>query len=230
MNYQKHYDLLIERAKTRILEGYTERHHIIPKCMGGSNKKDNLVKLTPEEHYVAHQLLVKMHPNHSGLVYAAIAMSMSNNRMIEYRNNKLYGWIRKRAAEIPKSAETKAKMSLAKLGRKFTLEHRANMSKSQLERLRSETYRKRMREVNFKVTQSQKWKDANKKANIEKAKDPVWLEKNRIAAQNPERRAKISKAMGGRKHTPEHIAKRVAGRKRNAMIRKQANTLEKLMI
>lgn len=62
MNYQKHYELLIERAKSRTLAGYFERHHIIPKCMGGSDEPENIANLAPEEHFVAHQLLVKIYP------------------------------------------------------------------------------------------------------------------------------------------------------------------------
>ena len=44
MNYEKHYQLLIERAKNRILDLYFEKHHIIPKCIGGTNvgKSKNL--------------------------------------------------------------------------------------------------------------------------------------------------------------------------------------------
>jgi hypothetical protein len=33
---------------------YTEMHHIIPKHEGGTNDKENLVELLPEEHYMAH--------------------------------------------------------------------------------------------------------------------------------------------------------------------------------
>lgn len=62
MNYSKHYDNLISRAKARVLDGYKERHHVVPKCMGGDNSPKNLVDLTPEEHFLAHQLLVRMHP------------------------------------------------------------------------------------------------------------------------------------------------------------------------
>lgn len=40
--------------------GYTEKHHILPKSFGGSNKKENLVELTIREHYVCHLLLTKM--------------------------------------------------------------------------------------------------------------------------------------------------------------------------
>jgi len=63
MNYNKIYDSLIERAKIRILNGYTETHHIVPKCIGGSNEYTNLVDLTAREHFLAHWLLVKIYPN-----------------------------------------------------------------------------------------------------------------------------------------------------------------------
>lgn len=61
MNYQKLYDKIIERAKHRMLDGYSEKHHIVPKSYGGSNTKDNLVRLTAREHFIAHWLLFKIH-------------------------------------------------------------------------------------------------------------------------------------------------------------------------
>ena len=74
MNYQAHYDRLIHRARNRVLEGYVERHHVLPKCMGGSDATDNLVQLTAAEHFVAHQLLCKLHPGVKGLAFAVVAM------------------------------------------------------------------------------------------------------------------------------------------------------------
>ena len=94
MNYKKHYEILIERGKNRILTSYTESHHIIPRCMGGTDDPSNLVRLTPEEHYVAHQLLVKIHNNYS-LVHAAVMMT-STSSLTSGRKNKLYGWLRRR--------------------------------------------------------------------------------------------------------------------------------------
>lgn len=60
--YARHYNLLIEKAKNRTLPKkiYTERHHIIPRSLGGTDDKDNLVRLTAREHYIAHLLLWKM--------------------------------------------------------------------------------------------------------------------------------------------------------------------------
>ena len=42
-------------------DNYYEWHHIIPRCMGGSDDKSNLVKLTLREHYIAHMLLYKIY-------------------------------------------------------------------------------------------------------------------------------------------------------------------------
>lgn len=54
------YNNIISRAKARVLDGYGENHHIIPKSLGGSNDKNNLVKLTAREHFICHLLLTKM--------------------------------------------------------------------------------------------------------------------------------------------------------------------------
>ena len=88
------------RAKSRILSEYSETHHIIPKCLGGNNDKSNLVNLTPEEHFVAHQLLVKMYPTHEGLLFALRFMATKNAK--HKRNNKEYGWIKRRISAIRK--------------------------------------------------------------------------------------------------------------------------------
>lgn len=59
--YSVIYTSIISKSKNRPLDSnsYYERHHIIPRALGGSNLKDNLVYLTPKEHYVCHHLLTK---------------------------------------------------------------------------------------------------------------------------------------------------------------------------
>ena len=96
MNYKNIYDNLIEKAQNRTLSEQYEVHHILPRCMGGTNDPVNLVKLTPEEHYVAHQLLTKIHPNHNGLIHAAMMMCVGRP------SNKRYGWLRKQSRVIAK--------------------------------------------------------------------------------------------------------------------------------
>ena len=93
MNYKKIYDDLIDSCKTRSIDGYVENHHIIPVSLGGMDTYDNLVKLTPREHYVAHQLLIKLYPGNYKMIIAAQLLTVKNRN--HQRNNKLYGWIKK---------------------------------------------------------------------------------------------------------------------------------------
>jgi len=58
--YTKWYYQLIESRKNIQRDCFTESHHIIPKCLGGSNLQNNKVNLTPREHFICHHLLLKM--------------------------------------------------------------------------------------------------------------------------------------------------------------------------
>jgi len=58
--YTRWYCTIINRAQSRTISGYTEKHHIIPKSLGGSNQSSNLVTLTAREHFICHMLLVRM--------------------------------------------------------------------------------------------------------------------------------------------------------------------------
>lgn len=93
MDCKKIYDKIVKRGRDRVLTGYQEMHHIVPRCMGGSNDATNLVSLTPEEHYLCHLLLVRMHPGNIALVRAAMFMAASNST--QQRNNKQYGWLKR---------------------------------------------------------------------------------------------------------------------------------------
>lgn len=59
--YSKWYFKLVETRKNRQIEDYVEKHHILPKSLGGTDKPENLIKLTAKEHYIAHLLLTKMY-------------------------------------------------------------------------------------------------------------------------------------------------------------------------
>ena len=58
--YSKWYFSLVESRRNHTRMGILEKHHIIPRCLGGSDRKENIVSLTPREHFVAHMLLSKM--------------------------------------------------------------------------------------------------------------------------------------------------------------------------
>jgi len=60
--------------------GELECHHILPRSLGGLNEHENLVLLTPREHYIAHWLLYKMHigKERAKMAYAFFMMSRNN--------------------------------------------------------------------------------------------------------------------------------------------------------
>jgi len=70
--YLNKYNLLIDSAQTRnwtkkSAPCYTERHHILPLCLGGTNVTNNLIVLTAREHYEAHRLLALHHTDNKQL-------------------------------------------------------------------------------------------------------------------------------------------------------------------
>ena len=88
MNYKKIYNSLItsrmllnEKRKIEKNNGnYFEKHHIIPKCKGGDNSKDNLLLLTAREHYLAHWLL--------WLIYRDRQMALAFHKMSSINKNQ----------------------------------------------------------------------------------------------------------------------------------------------
>ena len=57
--YEKWYNQITNNAKDRVLNTYTESHHVIPVALGGEDTADNLVNLTAREHFICHWLLTK---------------------------------------------------------------------------------------------------------------------------------------------------------------------------
>jgi len=96
MDYSKTYEKII--TSSRELEGiinknYYEMHHIIPKCLGGSDDSSNIVKLTAKAHFVCHHLLCKIHPKNYKLASAFNLMCCNphtNKEKYRYYNSRLY--------------------------------------------------------------------------------------------------------------------------------------------
>jgi len=128
VNYRAIYDRLMERARAPRRLDYFEAHHVLPRCLGGSDDRENIVHLTAREHHVAHQLLVAMNPGHPGLALAAHMMCL--DRYGHRVGNRRYEWLRRRHAQatatlhagkkwalgIKRRDSTKAKLSAAALG------------------------------------------------------------------------------------------------------------------
>jgi hypothetical protein len=130
--YTTWYNNIIATAKSRVLpnEVYTEKHHIIPKSLGGNNSENNLVDLTAREHFICHLLLPKMltginKRNMSFAIWAMLNRDHSKNKSRYKVNSYRYESIKKQVAgaisQLHKgktvSTETRAKQSAKATGR-----------------------------------------------------------------------------------------------------------------
>ena len=110
MRWQLVFERLVDKARKRKTPPVYERHHVIPKCMGGSENPDNLVCLTPKEHFLAHKLLVRMYPKNRGVWFALIAMG----RLTDFKS-RIFSSEREKARQMRRgfeySAASREKMS-----------------------------------------------------------------------------------------------------------------------
>lgn len=139
MNWKGIHDQIIKRAQNRTLEGYSELHHILPKCLGGTNDKTNLVRLTAKEHFIIHKILNILHPEVEGLRYAVwIFVTFNDNRGIRI-GSKEYERLRKLFAE---SASNRMKVNNPSFS-VFTEERRKKISEAGFKRFKDPNERKK---------------------------------------------------------------------------------------
>lgn len=121
MNYQKIYDQLIEKRRRFPLTKnkkdpnyiYCEAHHIIPRCLNGSDDSNNIVNLTAREHFIAHYLLWKIHPC-DGTLLAFYMFKKGNPHSCakrDFKNSRLYAAARLAYYEWNVRAHTGKKQS-----------------------------------------------------------------------------------------------------------------------
>lgn len=153
--YADAYFKIIQRSQNRVLNCYTEQHHIVPRSIGGCNEPHNLTRLTAREHYICHRLLPKMTEGLNKQKMTQAAWTMARTRKVKI-NSRTYAYLREEASKAasarqkgvkrgPHSEIQKQKMREAALrryqdpeerrkqserskGRKLSLELRAKLS------------------------------------------------------------------------------------------------------
>lgn len=123
MDYRKIYNRLCERGQTRIQDDdeYYERHHIIPKCLDGTDDDSNLTYLTYREHVLCHWILHRLYPNNSKLGLAFHAMTTLGRWKTRKLNYK---------PSLRQLEEAKKSYIQYRTGRKHTKETRDKISES----------------------------------------------------------------------------------------------------
>lgn len=133
--YTRWYFQIVTAAKNRSASiNYSERHHIIPKSLGGGNTRDNLVDLTAREHFVCHLLLRKTFsdkPAIQKMKYAAWQIMNCKNKHTGLRyapSSRIYEVLKIDVASANSERLT---------GKTLPLEHRSKISKTRRERIAS---------------------------------------------------------------------------------------------
>ena len=150
--YSSWYYNIINRAQSRTLEGYVERHHLIPKCLGGTNEQSNLVALTAKEHYICHRLLIRMTSDDAKkkMIKALSAFRASGRNKGRRLTSNQYEQIRLETADdvpwnkgLKWSDEARAKISAGRSGqiRKLSPESQASLVKKLKERIITDEHR-----------------------------------------------------------------------------------------
>lgn len=140
--YINWYYAITERARTRKINDYSEQHHIVPRSLGGTDNKDNLVDLTAREHFICHWLLTKMHTGESRakMIYALNGMKRGNEFAQHYETKitaRVYENLKKDFSivhsatmkgrtpwnkGVPITEEQREKNRIAATGKKFSQE------------------------------------------------------------------------------------------------------------
>ncbi len=162
--YTTWYMAITDRARTRKLEGYTERHHVIPKSLNGTDDKANLVDLTAREHFICHWLLTKMYTGEakSKMIYALNGMKRNSKFTQRYETlvtSRVYESLKKEFSivhsatmkgrdpwnrGIPITEEQRGKNRIAATGKKRSAEAIAKAVAKQLGQKRSEETKLKM--------------------------------------------------------------------------------------
>lgn len=156
MDYERVYrELIADRRGKQTGLVVRERHHVLPRCLGGSDAADNLVDLTPGDHLFAHVLLARIH----GGVLATVALWMLNQQKYQGRRSRShFTFLRQGARQhmlgnkrglnpsqetrvrqasrlgVPMPREAVERIRLAAIGRKHTPEAREKMRLAKLGR------------------------------------------------------------------------------------------------
>jgi hypothetical protein len=129
------YNNFISALKGQVVEGYSEKHHIVPRSHGGSNKKDNLIALTPRQHFIAHRMLWKAYGGSMARAYFMMSATGKYGKI----GSKTYSMVREayskqviiqmaKKPNIPAfTPEHRQKLRMAKLGKKLSPQHRENV-------------------------------------------------------------------------------------------------------
>lgn len=201
MTYQEFIQNILDtRGRFACGEEYHERHHILPKSLGGTNETENLIDLFAREHYVAHKLLALENPENEKLSYAWWMMSHINNSKTEKYEitPEEYEESRKKHSEMMSVKISGEHNPMYGRCGKYNPNYGIHWPEESIERMRKAAIERcKNPEYIAKLSASQKARFAN----------PNNPHPTRGKKQSEEARRKNSEAHKGKKPSPEAIEK-----------------------
>lgn len=193
-----YYQIIDNRIKNPLEDIYTERHHIIPKSLGGNNK-ENLVDLSAREHFLVHWLLTKMSNNTNVIIKMSRALAFM---MVESDKSEAHKWS-KWQYEIASNKKREALLEARKngwcprRGKKHSLEAKQKMREAKLgvkrdpDKIKYLKERKHSKETKSKISEglkgrpvSDETKEKLRKSNIGKKQNKKVLTCDICGAEN----------------------------------------------
>jgi hypothetical protein len=185
--YSRWYFNIIYSAKLNPPNRTSEKHHILPKSLGGNNDKNNLVKLTPKQHFICHRLLVKMTTGiaRQKMVYAF--WIMSNKKRLHTVSSNSYSGAKRLIQDVMSSRhitdEFRQRCSERMLGKKMLPKTKEALLKANTGKEPTNATKQKLRESltewyksNTNLRVGQKRTDEQKKR-ISDAKKVSWQKK-----------------------------------------------------
>ena len=118
MNYSSIYQSIVDKYGCQST-GIVERHHILPRSMGGTDSSDNIVEVSPRVHYILHLLLYKMTEGNDRKKMWYAVWNMSNQGKV--KTGSMYQFIREEASVRQKDIMPKVPWNK---GRTYTINQR----------------------------------------------------------------------------------------------------------
>lgn len=111
----KYSKLYFKIVQTKSNDTYTEKHHIIPRSLNGSDEQSNIAIISAREHFICHYLLTKMFkkksPEYFKMIKAFMIMKSESKNQTRYLNSRLFESLRKEFSLAQSFAQSGSKNS-----------------------------------------------------------------------------------------------------------------------
>ena len=220
--YEKWYQHITRNSKESRQPG-DERHHIVPRSLGGGDEKSNIAFITAREHFICHWLLTKIYPTgeeHWKMINAFRMMRAENPNQQRYKTritSRVYENLKKEYSAL--QSKRKSGINNPMYGDKF---FRSELGKQrQREAVSGKNNGAKQDQARKKITESKQGKKRQPFsdewiANLAKSKQGKNNPRYGVAVSE-ETKAKMRAKASGRKQSAETIQRKadaVRGSKR----------------